>query len=198
MLVGALGWSAFSSYMLFASLYYQDYLGLSQIHTVLRFLPSAITGLLINLVVGALADTVPAQILIILGTLGNGIAALLMAVQNVEDPYWQWGFPSMILIVFGADFIFATGIMYVSKVAGPGQQGAAGGCFNVITQVGTTFGLAINTIIQSKIVERKVTQAGLVYDANSTTNPPEATLAGLRGAFWGCTGEYFLKPRSDY
>ena len=40
----------------------------------------------------------------------------------------------MILVVFGADFIFATGIMYVSKIAGNGEQALAGGVFNMVTR----------------------------------------------------------------
>lgn len=64
--------------------------------------------------------------------------------------YWEYEFPGMILSVFvrssllarhtphrfsqGADFIFSAGIMYVSKVAGPGQQALAGGVFNMVTR----------------------------------------------------------------
>ena len=53
---------------------------------------------------------------------GYQLAPLLAAVQE-QKPYWVYQFPAMILCVTGADFIFACGIMYSSKVAGPGQQG---------------------------------------------------------------------------
>jgi len=82
--------------------------------------------------------------------------------------------------------------MYVSSVAGPGEQGIAGGTFNCITQVGTTFGLAIMTIIQTKLEQREAERLGAVYDARDTSGLPKAAvLKGLRGAFWGMTAFAF-------
>lgn len=92
--------------------------------------------------------------------------------------------------VFGADFIFCTGILYVSKLAGPGEQALAGGLFNCMTMVGTSFGLAINTVIQARVTQSKVEAEGGVYDANQRASP-YATQSGLRGAFYGCAGFAF-------
>ncbi|GAA5874370.1 hypothetical protein JCM1840_001362 [Sporobolomyces johnsonii] len=169
-LIGALGWSCFASYMLFASLAFQDYMKLEPVLATVRFLPSSVTGLVLNLIVALLASRVPAQALILLGCLGTGLAPLL---------------------VFGADFIFACGILYVSAVAGHGQQALAGSVFNMSTQIGTGIGLAINTIVQSRVTQRKVEDLGGTYDPNATDIPPSATLAGLTAAFYACAGFAF-------
>ncbi|GAA5931139.1 hypothetical protein JCM1841_002113 [Sporobolomyces salmonicolor] len=190
-LIGALGWSCFASYMLFASLTFQDYMKLKPVLATVRFLPSSVTGLVLNIIVALLASRVPAQALILLGCLGTGLAPLLFALQNYSDPYWQWQFPAMILSVFGADFIFACGILYVSAVAGHGQQALAGSIFNMSTQIGTGIGLAINTIVQSRVTQRKVEDLGGTYDPNATDIPPSATLAGLTAAFYSCAGFAF-------
>lgn len=84
----------------------------------------------------------------------------------------------------------ACGILYVSQVAGPGHQALAGSIFNMSTrelppqpaaeaddvadrgrstraEIGTGFGLAINTIVQDKVTKRRVEQLGQAYDPNA-------------------------------
>ncbi|GAA5940651.1 hypothetical protein JCM3775_004752 [Rhodotorula graminis] len=191
-LIGALGWSGFASFMFFASLAFQDYMRLEPILATVRFLPSSVTGFILNVVVAVLASRVPAQILIAIGALGTGLAPLLFAVQDYADPYWQWQFPAMILSVFGADFIFACGILYVSQVAGPGHQALAGSIFNMSTQIGTGIGLAIGTVVQSRVTKKAVEDLGQVYDPNGATAPLEAIHKGLNSAFYTCAGFAFL------
>ncbi|GAA6053235.1 hypothetical protein JCM3770_002670 [Rhodotorula araucariae] len=191
-LIGGLGWSSFASYMFFASLAFQDYMRLPPVLATVRFLPSSITGFILNVIVAILASRVPAQILIALGALGTGLAPLLFAVQDYADPYWQWQFPAMILSVFGADFIFACGILYVSQVAGHGHQALAGSIFNMSTQIGTGIGLAINTVVQSRVTKKAVEDLGLVYDPNGHSTPLSAIHAGLNAAFYACAGFAFL------
>ncbi|SCZ94420.1 BZ3500_MvSof-1268-A1-R1_Chr12-2g03887 [Microbotryum saponariae] len=194
-LIGALGWCAFSSFMFFATEWFQNLQGLTPLQATVRFLPSPVTGLILNcpgvrshMIVAVLASRIGAQWLIGIGTLGTGIAPLLYAVQKLHATYWAFQFPAMILCVLGADFIFACSILYVSKVAGPGQQSLAAGLFNLSTQLGTAIGLAIATIVQSKVVDKKV--ANVIVSTNSTV-PPFAVEAGLRAAFWTCAAFSF-------
>ncbi|GAA5993012.1 hypothetical protein JCM10908_000798 [Rhodotorula pacifica] len=191
-LIGALGWSSFASYMFFCSLAFQDYMLLRPILATVRYLPCSITGFVLNLIVAILASRVPAQFLIAIGALGTGLAPLLFAVQDYSDPYWQWQFPAMILSVFGADFIFACGILYVSQVAGPGHQALAGSIFNMSTQIGTGVGLAINTIVQDRVTKREVERLGLTYDPNARNTPREAVHKGLNAAFYASAGFAFV------
>ncbi|SCV73125.1 BQ2448_7050 [Microbotryum intermedium] len=187
-LIGALGWCAFSSFMFFATEWFQNLQGLSPLQATVRFLPSPVTGLILNMIVAVLASRIGAQWLIGIGTLGTGIAPLLYAVQKLHATYWAFQFPAMILCVLGADFIFACSILYVSKVAGPGQQSLAAGLFNLSTQLGTAIGLAIATIVQTKVVDQKVAHTVV---STSATVPPFAVEAGLRAAFWTCAAFSF-------
>jgi hypothetical protein len=52
-------------------------------------------------------------------------------------PYWAFGFPSAILSVVGADFVFAAGSIYVAKVSKPEEQSLSGGIFATMGQVRT-------------------------------------------------------------
>ncbi|BGP19708.1 hypothetical protein JCM10213_005423 [Rhodosporidiobolus nylandii] len=192
-LIGALGWSAFASYMFFCSLAFQNYMNLEPVLATVRFLPSSVTGLVLNAIVAIVASRVSAQLLVILGCLGTGLAPLLFAVQNYTDPYWQWQFPAMILSVFGADFIFACGILYVSTVGGQGNQALCGSLFNMSTQIGTGIGLAISTIVQDRVTKHEVEKLGLEYDVNDpASTPPSAYHAGLNAAFYTCAGFAFF------
>lgn len=51
--------------------------------------------------------------------------------------YWAFGFPAAILAVFGADFMFAAGTLFVAKVCLPHEQSVGGALFNTLTQVST-------------------------------------------------------------
>lgn len=88
----------------------------------------------------------------------------------------------------GIDFIFSCGILYVSLIALPSEQGLAGGIFNATTQIGTAFGLTIMTIIQTSVTRREVERLGGIYDPNHFEVPDEAKLKGLQAALLGCAG----------
>jgi len=65
----------------------------------------------------------------------TGLAPLLFVVIDPTATYWAYGFPTAIAAVFGADFIFASGSLFVAKVARPDEQSVAGGLFNTLAQV---------------------------------------------------------------
>lgn len=52
-----------------------------------------------------------------------------------SETYWAYGLPSAILSVFGADFVFSAGTLFIAKVALPHEQSVAGALFQTMTQV---------------------------------------------------------------
>jgi hypothetical protein len=77
------------------------------------------------------------------GTSFTGIGAFLFALIQPSAPYWAYGFPSPIVSVFGADFVFAAGTLFVAKISLPHEQSLAGGIFQTLTQVNTSFLLIV-------------------------------------------------------
>ena len=65
----------------------------------------------------------------------TGVSNLLFAVINPHAVYWAFGFPAAILSVFGADFVFAAGTLFVAKVCLPHEQSVGGALFQTMTQV---------------------------------------------------------------
>ncbi|GAA6018286.1 hypothetical protein JCM10207_000791 [Rhodosporidiobolus poonsookiae] len=60
------------------------------------------------------------------------------------------------------------------------------------TQVGTGFGLAINTVVMNKVLEREVEKRGEEFDLNATSYPPEAYHLSLNAAFYACAAFAFV------
>ncbi|KAF8675545.1 Transporter, partial [Rhizoctonia solani] len=83
------------------------------------------------------------------------------------------------VVVFGADFMFATGSIFVAKVALPHEQSLAGGIFNTLNQLGTAFGLAIASVVNNSVYRQSVRASG---------DEVESLLLGYRAAFWTCFG----------
>ncbi|KAK2464582.1 hypothetical protein APHAL10511_003371 [Amanita phalloides] len=169
-LVAFLEWCAFMSWMLWVQLYFQSYKHYSPLATTVRLIPTSVTGFIITMIVGAIAGWVPAIYMLSIGTVATGIACLLFAMINVDATYWACAFPSTILAVWGADFIFASGAMFITRVALAHEQSVAGGILQTCTQLGTSFGLAITTIVHNRV-------------SNWGTGD-EAQLRGYRAAQW--------------
>ncbi|CAE6451293.1 unnamed protein product [Rhizoctonia solani] len=134
-LVVFFNWSCFTTWQFFVTLYYQEYQGLSPIDTTIRLLPMSVSGLLCNLVIALFIGRISGTVLIGVGCFFTGLAALLFAVIVPSETYWAFGFPAAAVVVFGADFMFATGSIFVAKIALPHEQSLAGGIFNTLNQV---------------------------------------------------------------
>ena len=135
------------------------------------------------------------------GTIVTGSASLLFALINTSSTYWAFGFPAAVMSVFGADFVFAAGTIFVAKVALPHEQSLAGALFQTMTQVscipwtfdviyaeqdqiGTSFGLTTTTSVFDKIVARDSQRLGLSVTYSDMMVPRSAQLSGYRGAQW--------------
>ncbi len=74
--------------------------------------------------------------------------AVLFAVIVPSSPYWAFGFPAAIISVFGADFTFSAGSLFVARVALPHEQSVAGALFTTMTQVGHLLYLILETSLK--------------------------------------------------
>ncbi|KAJ7452825.1 putative efflux transporter [Mycena latifolia] len=106
-----------------------------------------VTGIICNVVVALIVGRVPTLWLLASGTLTTTIAPLLFALIVPAAPYWAFGFPAAVCSVVGADFLFAAGTLFVAGAVGPGEQSVAGGVFQTMTQLGTSFGVTASTIV---------------------------------------------------
>ncbi|KAG6866162.1 hypothetical protein C0991_008116 [Blastosporella zonata] len=174
MCIAFMTWCSFLSWNFWAQLYYQNYHGYTPILTVIRFLPMFVSGIICNMVVAAIISYIPILYLIAFGTMGTSIAALLFAVIDPNATYWAFGFPAAVISVFGADFVFASGTLFIAKVAQPHEQSLAGALFQTMTQLGTSLGVTVTTVIFNRIT--------LQQTGSSVGTPP---LLSYQAAQWG-------------
>ena len=120
----------------------------------------------------------------VIGTLFTGAANLLFAVIVPSAPYWAFGFPAAIIGVFGADFVFSSGTLFVARVCLPHEQSVGGALFQTLTQLGTAFGLAISTVVFNATLKSKSESMGVTLNADQTNAPRPAQLTAYKDAMW--------------
>jgi len=183
--IAFLEWCSFLSYNFWIQLFYQDFLGLNPILTMVRLLPMVVTGVCCNVIVALCVGRVDVVYLMILGTALTASANIFFALVQPGQSYWSYGFPSAIFSVFGADFVFAAGTLFIAKISLPHEQSVAGALFQTMTQLGTSFGLAITTIVFNRVREDESAKLGTHLGPFSTDVPVEAELLAYRSASWG-------------
>ena len=100
-----------------------------------------------------------------MGTTLTGTASLLFALINPSSSYWAFGFPAAVVGVFGADFVFASGTLFVAKVALPHEQSVGGALFQTMTQVYENhFGRVTDDLLRLLLEDRDCIRANDHYD----------------------------------
>ncbi|CCM06311.1 uncharacterized protein FIBRA_08562 [Fibroporia radiculosa] len=184
LVLALLEYGSFMSWSYWVQLYYQDYLLLSPVLTMVRMIPMFVTGVVCNVFVAMFVGRVPIAIILSCGTLLTATASLLFALIDPAEPYWAFGFPAAVLSVFGADFVFSSGTLFVAKVCLPHEQSVGGAIFQTMTQLGSAFGLAITTIVYDSQLSKESRKYGVIVNQNGTNAPPAAQLASYKGAMW--------------
>ena len=64
-----------------------------------------------------------------------GASCVLFALAKPDASYWSYGFPAIMLVVFGSDSVYAAGTIYVAKASKAHEQSVSGAIFNTMTQV---------------------------------------------------------------
>ncbi|KAI0346203.1 MFS general substrate transporter [Trametopsis cervina] len=184
--IAFLEWSSFLSWAFWVQLYYQNYQELTPVLTMIRLLPMSVTGCICNVVVALVVGRVRVVFLIVCGTVFTATANLLFAVIKTSSPYWAFGFPATIVSVFGADFVFAAGTLFVAKISLPHEQSLSGALFQTMTQLGASFGLAITTIIFNSETTRQFNRANPPQPGGLVGPPkPFDQLSAYRAVMWG-------------
>ncbi|KAK7040362.1 hypothetical protein VNI00_009832 [Paramarasmius palmivorus] len=184
MWIAFLLWASFIAWNFWALLYYQDFAGLSPILTMVRIVPMFVTGVLCNIFVALVVGYVPLVYLMGMGTMITSTASLLFALIDPDAPYWAFGFPAAIVSVFGAEFVFTAGTLFIAKVALPHQQSMAGGIFLCMIQLGTSLGITISTVVFNNVLHKTSMRRHLPPPPDARHAPKPVQLECYHAAFW--------------
>lgn len=167
-------WACFNVFLVFATYLYQDYQGLNEIQTTLRFLPSGVTGVVTVWCTSQLLSRVNGNIITGVGMLLIGIASLLFAAPLPTDTtYWAYGFPAMVLLTLGGDSLYPCLTFLAMRSIPKEEQGIGAALFQTLGQVGRSLGIAIATAVSTGVAK-----------AQSPLGEHQAQLHGYRAANW--------------
>ncbi|TFK71576.1 efflux transporter [Pluteus cervinus] len=197
MVIALFNWAAFNGWNYWAQLYYQNYKGYSPVLTMIRLLPMFVVGVLCNIGMAFIVCRVSLLWILAAGTGLTSCAAMFFALIQPNASYWAFGFPGASLSVFGADFVFAGGTMFVAKIVLPHEQSLSGALFQTMTQLGTALGVATTTIVFNRIHLQEAAQDGISRPSAPTHVPQRIGLQAYKGAQWtsfvfGVLGKPFL------
>lgn len=185
MVIMLLFFAAFNNYLIFATYFFQDYLGLSVIQTTLRFIPTGVSGVIIAFATGFFLSRVPGNYILMFGTLCVSGSALLFATPiPPHTTYWAYGFPAMVLSVLGADTLYPCLTLFTAKSLPHEDQALGGALINAVGQIGRAIGLAIATAVETAVI---AAEKGVAVDAiggSDIGTGDRALLSGLRAAEW--------------
>ncbi|KAL8783883.1 MAG: hypothetical protein Q9213_004301 [Squamulea squamosa] len=168
-------WGAFNAVEAFGNFFLQNIQGLNALQAGLRFLPSIVTGVLANVLVGLLVHRIRADWIVILSLVLSWSSPLLMALIKPKATYWAFAFPAILLNPIGADGLFTVSNLLITSRFPMKTQGLAGGVFQTTSQIGKSVGLALTTVVANDIT------------AGSSSRGKEASPAlmqGYRAGFW--------------
>ncbi|QRD83121.1 putative aminotriazole resistance protein [Aspergillus flavus] len=172
-------WAVLNGMETILSLFFQEVQDLPAIQAALRFLPSIISGITLNLGTGLLVHRLHANYLVLVASVLSAGSPLLMAIIDPEWSWWYCAFWAMLLGPLSADVIFTVANLIITEAFTPKTQGLAGAVFNVVAQFGTSIGLTIFAIISAGVTQ------GSLYENKKS---PEALMLGYRAVFWTCFG----------
>jgi len=184
MVTMALFFTTFNNYLVFATYFYQEYLGLDAIQTTVRFIPTGVVGCLTIFATSQLLARVKVNYILLFSITCVSISVLLFAVPIAPSTtYWAYGFPAMCLSVFGADTLYPSLMLFTSHSLPRENQALGGALINAVAQIARAIGLAIGTAVQVSVQASRehldVSQA-----QTSSTEGNAAYLEGLRAAEW--------------
>ncbi|KAF2260568.1 drug resistance protein [Lojkania enalia] len=179
--------ASFNNFLIFATYWFQDYLGLSVIQTTLRFIPTGVSGVIVAIVTAQLLSRVRGDFILVFGTISVSISSLLFAIPlPTNTTYWAYGFPAMVLSVCGADTLYPTLTLFTAKSLPAEDQALGGALINAVGQVGRAIGLAIDTAIQTAVIaNRKGLSVEDIGGEGHKLLPGDTGLKdGIRSAAW--------------
>jgi MFS family permease len=150
--------------------------GVQGVTLALWYVPTALGGLALCVVGGALLHIVPILMLLLISAVAWIGAPLLLALCPLPMNYWAFVMPSMLCATAGIDLTFTISVVFLSAVQPLKHQGLAGAVSSILVNLAMSFSLSISEIVSIK--------------AQSTITMPDAashqwTSAALRRAHRG-------------
>jgi EmrB/QacA subfamily drug resistance transporter len=178
----ALGGAVFAEFFLL-TLYMQQVLHYSALHTGVAYISLTLTIIIFSVVAQALVNRVGVRWVLPTGLVISSLALVLFAQLPVHGHYFSDLFPAFLLSGLGLALSFVP--MSIGGLAGvrPADAGVASGLINTTQQVGGAIGVAIATTIATTLTAHFVSA-----HTGSSATAGAALTHGFQGAFYVLAG----------
>lgn len=175
--------ASFNGFLVYTTIFYQDYQQLSALQTTLRFIPTGVVGVVMAISIAPILSRVSTVPVLLAGSLSTSLSSLLFAVPIPTDTsYFKYGLWAMVLATLGADSTTPCLYSIVSHAVSDEYQAIAGAMLNVSMQIGRVLGLAIATATQTAVTSKS--RHAHIGDDTRVLPGDSASLQGLRAANW--------------
>lgn len=106
MAIFCLGFMGFAAISFWLALYLQDIKHNSALEITAKLLPMIIGGITVNIICALILHKVRNKLLVGIGAFAYTAAFLILSFMDVKTTYWAFIFPSLVLVVVGADVQF--------------------------------------------------------------------------------------------
>ncbi|WRT70066.1 uncharacterized protein IL334_007060 [Kwoniella shivajii] len=147
-ILGLIGFGTFITWDYWAGLMYAQVFEYDAKGIMLRYLPQSIGGLLGGPLTTLMLRRLSTQVVFMFGCACATFGALVFALTKITDTYWNHGqFIAFYLAITGASVIYQSGMLYCVSIVVPSEMKAAGGLFQVMTSLASSFGLVFSTMV---------------------------------------------------
>ncbi|KAH9052314.1 efflux transporter [Lactarius vividus] len=172
--VACINWAAFTIWIVWVELYYQTYLNLNPIRTMLRLLPMFVSGMIANI---SIALTIGRVDVVYIVTTWH-------AVDRRRGRPIRRNQPERTVL----GIRLPRGLYHRARrglhVSLPHEQSVAGALFQAMTQLGSTIGVSVSTIVFNSVLRTQSRRLGVVADAQADNVPLPAQLKAYKAAMW--------------
>ncbi|KXS98232.1 hypothetical protein AC578_278 [Pseudocercospora eumusae] len=144
------------------------------------YTPTAVGGLILCVVGGAMIHMVPVMMLLLISALAWIGAPLLLALCPLPMNYWAFVMPSMLCATIGIDLTFTVSTIFLSAVSPLRHQGLAGAVSSILVNLAMSFSLSISEIVA---VKAESTGAMPLNSSDAVDESAYAEIWGYQAAF---------------
>jgi nitrate/nitrite transporter NarK len=168
-------WGTFNACEQLVNLIFQKVQRFSAIDASLMFLPTPISAIIYDVIIGLILHRVSATLMVASTNILSSFTLVMLALLNPTRPYWAAIFPALLFSSVASDASFCVAnTMFEEQF--PGEMKAlASGVFNTTAHLGKAIILAMTTLISS------------ISTRNSSMenkDSPEALMYGYKTCFW--------------
>jgi EmrB/QacA subfamily drug resistance transporter len=164
----------------YLSIYLQQILGYSPLHTGFANLPFTLTVMVVAANLSKRVAHLNPKVILGIGPLFVAAGLVYFSRVPVAAHYWTDIFPGIILMATGMASVFVTATMATTSGISHKESGLVSGLLNTGQQIGGAIGLAVLTVISTAATKNKIMSGDLASSANTLN---EALVYGFHKGF---------------